>query len=107
MINIPSWRQTPEQVFLKCLAVAKAPNEREYVVQFETSLGKFTAFVPNQYVNVEGKYISAAIIADVEDGILVDIPVETLTSGPRFLIKDSEKEELLNFHAVGGGNGIK
>ncbi len=105
MIKIPYWRLNPEQVFLNCLAVVKAPNEREYVVQFETSNGKFTAFVPNQYVNVEGKYISAAIIADVDGGVLVDIPVETMTSGPRFLIKDSEKDKLLNFQAAGRGNG--
>jgi hypothetical protein len=97
MIKIPEWRLNPEPVLLNCLKVKDLPDQDECIVQFQTRDGHFTSFVPKQHVYPDEKRLKAVIIADVDGGILVDIPAETLTSGPRLLILDGEKESVLTF----------
>ena len=97
MIKIPEWRQDPEPVLINCLKVHPWPQFGEYIVQFETQRGHFTSFVPMQHVNPEGKFLHAFIIADVEDGLLVALPAETVTSGPRIQVSNAEKDSVLTF----------
>ena len=94
MVKIPEWRVNP---FVNCLTVHELPEHQECIVQFQTQGGNFTSFVPKRYVIPDGKYLYAAIIADVADGVLVDIPAETLTSGPRLLVRNSEMDSVLTF----------
>ncbi len=97
MVKIPEWRQDPEPVLVNCLKVHEWPQFGEYIVQFENHEGHFTSFVPKQHVIPDGKFLHAFIIADVENGVLVDIPAETLTSGPRIQVTNAEKDTVLTF----------
>ena len=99
MLEMPDWRMDPEPVLVNCLKVHEMPNRREYIVQFESQRGNFTAFVPKHNVDAGRMGLHALIIADIRDkGYLLDLPVETLTSGPRLLVFENEKDEVLTFH---------
>ena len=89
------WRTVPESVSLKCSEVREMPSRDEFVVQFQTKNGNYTTFVPKQHVDARNCRMHAYIVADVDDGVLVLIPAETLTSGPRLLVEESERNELL------------
>ena len=98
MLEMPTWRMVPEPVLINCLKVHELPNSKEYIVQFKSQRGNFTSFVPKQHVDPVRKGLHALIIADVRDkGYLVGLPVETLTSGPRLLVFESEKDDVLTF----------
>ena len=68
---------------------------KEYIVHFETNGYWHTAFVPEEFVDVDNCRLAAIVIADYGDDVLVDIPVETLTTGPRLRVTASEKENIL------------
>ena len=71
------------------------PGRDEFIVQFKTNRGHHTSFVPKQYVDADNRRMQAFIVADVDEGVLVLIPAETLTSGPRLVVEESERNELL------------
>lgn len=95
MYQTSVWRTVPEPVFLNCSEVHEMPSRDEFVVQFQTKNGHYTSFVPKQHVDALNRRMHAYIIADVSDGVLVLIPAETLTSGPRLIVEESEKDDLL------------
>ncbi len=93
------WKDEPELVWVQCDKVKpdiqpfQALNE--VVVSFKINGGKYTAFVPKEFVDLEKRRIAATIVADYGNDYLVDLPVETLTSGPRILVPESEKGNLV------------
>lgn len=96
------WKEAPEQVWLKCYRVnadiQMFRELNEIVVHFEIDGEKYTSFVPEEFVDVKRRLLSALIVADCGEGYkdyLVDIPVETLTSGVRFHVPEAEKEKLV------------
>ena len=95
--QIPKWRMEPQQVWVNCQNIKESDLPEELIVQFKSNGEHFTSFVPKRFVNSAERRLQAIIIADVEEGLLVDIPAETLTSGPRILVTDSEKEQVLTF----------
>jgi hypothetical protein len=95
MPQIPRWRLEPEPVWISCKSVKKLPQFKEVIVQFDANGEEFTSFVPEKFVNVEKKWLWGVIIAEFDGGILVDIPAETFTSGPRIAVMDSEKDSVL------------
>ena len=95
MLKASVWRADPEPVLLNCLEVREVPGRNEFVVQFQTKKGHYTSFVPKQYVDADNRQMQAYIVADVDEGVLVLIPAETLTSGPRLVVEKSERNELL------------
>ena len=95
MFQMSNWRPEPQHVFLNCSQVRDMPDRDEFVVQFKTKNGNYTSFVPKQYVDADKRRMHAYIVADVSGGVLVLIPAETLTSGPRLLVEESERNELL------------
>ena len=95
MFQTSTWRTEPEPVLLNCYQVRDMPDRDEFVVQFRTKNGNYTSFVPKQYVDAANRRMHAYIVADVDGGVLVLIPAETLTSGPRLLVEESERKELL------------
>lgn len=105
MIKVPEWRDNPQAVFVNCLTVHEFPGHDEYIVQFQTHEGHFTSFVPKRYVIPDEKYMYAAIIADVEGGVLVDIPAETVTCGPRLKVLKSEMDSVLTLKDWTAKNG--
>ena len=105
VVQIPRWRVEPEPVLVNCQNVKTLPQSSECIVQFQTKGGHFTSFVPSRHVNPADKQLHAFIIADVDQGVLVDIPAETLTSSSRILVLDSEKDSLLSFHDWVAANG--
>lgn len=83
------------------------PGRDEFVVQFETKNGHYTSFVPKEHVDADNRRMHAYIVADVDDGVLVLIPAETLTSGPRLLVEESERNELLTASNWVTSNGVE
>ena len=98
LTTMPAWREVPQPVLINCVQVKEMPDREEYIVQFECQRGNFTSFVRKGEVNPEAKQLHAFIIADVQDkGVLLALPQETLTSGPRLLVFEDEKDQLLEF----------
>ena len=64
-------------------------------MQFETNGQEYISFVPARFVNEDNRGLGACIIADVSGGVLVDIPADTLSSGPRVMVRDSERDAVL------------
>ena len=103
--RIPQWRLPPQQVWLKCQDVRAFGSGEELLVQFAANGEDHVSFVPKQFVNFSQFLLQALVIADVEGGLLVDIPVETLTSGPRILVTEAEKDSVLSFSGWDSVNG--
>lgn len=98
-VQIPDWRFEPEPVWVSCQSIREADWLKpldEVLVRFNSDGEQFVAFVPERYIDHSRSSIWGAIIADVEGGVLVDIPVETLTSGNRIMVRDSERESVLS-----------
>ena len=96
MIEIPRWRAEPELVWIPCKTVRQLPDLKEFVVQFDLDGQEYTSFVPARFVNEGNSGLGACIIADVNEGVLVDIPADTFTSGRRLLVRDEGM--LMPFH---------
>ena len=94
MISVPVWRQEQEPVWIACQDIAESPETDELIVQFEANGENFVSFVPKRFVDLERKGLWGIIIADCPGGVLVEIPAETLTSGARILVQDSEKQSV-------------
>ena len=95
MIEIPRWRAEQKLVWIPCKTVRQLdPNE--FIVQFDLDGKEYTSFVPARFVNEENSGLGACIVADVNEGVLVDIPAETFTCGRRLLIRDETM--LMPFH---------
>lgn len=107
MFQTSLWRTNPEPVSLNCSEVREMPSGDEFVVQFATKNGHYTSFVPKQHVDAINRRLHAYIVADVDDGVLVLIPAETLTSGPRLLVEESEKNKLLTAGNWVTTNGVE
>ena len=95
--RVPQWRIQPEQVWVRCLNIKDLGRDEEFVVQFAANGKEYVSFVPKRFVNEADRLLQALIIADVDGGLLVDIPVETLTSGPRILVAEGERDSVLTF----------
>ena len=95
MIQIPEWRTEPQQVWITCRQFRKLGSFDEYLVQFDANGATYTAFVPARFCDHQNKALRGSIIADYNDDFLVDLPTETLTSGPRILVRGSERESVL------------
>lgn len=88
MIEIPRWRAEVKPVWIYCKTIRPLPDGKETIVQFDLEGKEYTSFVQNRFVNHDNSGLGACIIADVSDGVLVDIPSDTFTTGPRLLVKD-------------------
>ena len=104
MPRIPQWRIDPDRVWLKCEDMRDL-NKDEAMVQFVANGERYLSFVPQWFLDKPRLMLQALVIADVEGGLLVDIPVETLTSGPRIFVPTGEKEAVLDFAGWGSRNG--
>ena len=94
----PRWRIDPEKVWVKCNVIQKSSLPGELVVQFKVNGDEFTAFVPDSFVNQSKKALMGFIVADVGQNWqdwLIDLPMETLTSGPRIRVAESEKSKVI------------
>ena len=94
MIQIPEWRTEPQQVWIACRQFRKLESFDEYLVQFDANGFTYTAFVPARYFDHQNQALRGSIIADYNDDLLVDLPTETLTSGPRILVRGAERESV-------------
>ena len=103
--RIPQWRNEPQEVWVNCSNVKPLGRDNEFVVHFAANGEEYVSFVPEQYVNEANCRLQAVIIAEVDGGLLVDIPAETLTSGPRILVNDVEKDTVLTFSAWDASHG--
>lgn len=88
MIEIPRWRPEAKPVWIYCKTIRPLPDDQETIVQFDLDGKEYTSFVRNRFVNHANRGLGACIIADVPGGVLVDIPSDTFTTGPRLLVKD-------------------
>jgi hypothetical protein len=86
--QVPIWRGQSVPVWIQCQSVArhKFLLPYEVAVHFEVDGKQFTSFVNEKFVDQDNKRLAGAIIGDFNDNWLVDIPAETLISGPRLLV---------------------
>ena len=103
--KIPQWRVKPQEVWVNCQDVKELNQEEEFIVHFEANGEEYVSFVPKRFVDLGERRLQALVIADVDGGLLVDIPVETLTSGPRILVREGEKDSVLTFSGWNVANG--
>jgi hypothetical protein len=91
--QVPIWRGQSVPVWIQCQSVARHNFLLPYEVaaHFEVGGEQFTSFVNEKFVDEDNKRLSGAIIADFNDGWLVDIPAETLTSAPRLLVPKADQ----------------
>ena len=95
MQMVPQWRLQPEPVRIRCQLIVNGPQPNELIVQFKIDGDEFTAFVPAQFVDQVNKTLAGLIVADFGDSWLIDIPSETLTSGPRIRVPETEKQSVI------------
>ena len=95
MQKFPMWKLDPEPVLILCQVIKEGSKREELIVQFKINGDVYTAFVPEQFVNREKSGLKAFIVADFGDSWLIDIPTETLTSGPRVRVPDDEKASVV------------
>lgn len=107
MFRTSLWRTDPEPVLLNCSEVREMPGRDEFVVQFQTKNGNYTSFVPKEHVDAHSRRMHALIVADVDDGVLVLLPAETLISGSRVVVEESERDKLLTASDWVTGNGVE
>ena len=98
MVQAPAWRVEPEPVWISCQEVKTVEPDRELLVQFMASGKSYVAIVPKRFVNQADKSLQGFIIADCDDDLLVQLPVETFTSGSRILVRDTERDAVLLPH---------
>jgi len=85
------WIWPPLQGSLKCYYVGRGDVEWQRAVQFEIDERKYLSLVPKEAVDEEQKTMMISIIGLLEDGTyLIDLPAETLTSGPRLRIRKDD-----------------
>ena len=106
MLKTSRWRTVPEPVLLNCSEVRELGRD-EFVVQFRTKNGNHTSFVPREHVDADNCRMHAFIVADVDEGVYVLIPAETLISGPRILVEESERDKLLTAKDWVTNNGVE
>lgn len=94
-MQVPQWREAPEQVRIRCQQVLPGERSNERIVQFRVNGDCYTAFVPVEFVNEDEKTLAAIIIADYGDSWLLDIPSETLTSGSRIRVREEDKASVV------------
>lgn len=97
MVQAPTWRVEPEQVWISCQEVKAVEPNRELLVQFMADGASYVALVPERFINQANKSLQGFIIADCESDLLVQLPVETFTSGSRILVRDAERRDVLMY----------
>ncbi len=95
MVKVPTWRFEPEPVWISCERIEEIPQSKALMVQFQVNGEHYITFVPERFLKRSDKLMQACIIGDCDSGLLVDIPAETFTSGPRILVPESERETVL------------
>ncbi len=95
--KLPELKDEPESVWIALQEVAESDRPDEYLVQFKVHGEQFVSFVPRKYVNFEKKQMFGVVFAEYEGSLLVEIPAETLTSGPRMQVPPDEIESLLTY----------
>ena len=94
-INIPQWRDGQQPVWISCQNMRELPGLDEHVVEFRANGQTYVAFVPTRFINTSINGLAGQIIADVDEGLLIDIPTETLTSGARIIVTNDEMSQVL------------
>ena len=93
------WRKEPQQVWINCLKVAESKVAFEqlsdYTVHIKLNDVVLVAFVPPNFVDKDNKRLSALIVADYGNDVLVDIPAQTLTAGSRLRVLEKDKDSVL------------
>ena len=99
MLKTPDWREAPEPVWLACKPfnhdAQPFSHLGEWTVHFVLNGTSYTTFVAKEFVDVTNCKLRAFIVADYDNDYLIDLPAETLTSGPRLRVPAAEKDTVL------------
>lgn len=95
--KLPELKDEPEPVWIALQEVKELSYPEECLVQFKVHGEQFVSFVPRKYVDLEKKLMYGVVFAEYEGNLLVDIPAETLTSGPRIRVPKDEIESFLTY----------
>ena len=108
MLHNLEWKPAPINVWIQCKQIRDKVDQpyyeafKEYIVHFSTNGLYYTAFVPEEFVDASQCLLAAKIVAEYGQDLLVDIPVETLTSGTRLRVSSWEKDNILKERVLYG-----
>lgn len=97
-MEIPQFRDRPQPVWLLCEQISREKDHPEYVVRFCIGGELFLTFVPvalADSVDEAGKRLKAFIVADFDNDWVIDVPGETMPSGPRFRVPSTQQGLIL------------
>jgi hypothetical protein len=99
-IKIPEWIAPPKEIKIRCEKITELGDSKELMIFIKINGEDLTAFIPptmDFVINMVEKTVKAILVAKFNDDYLVDLPVETLTSGPRIRIpKDYIREVVVD-----------
>lgn len=97
-VKAPEWIAPPREIRIRCEKITKIGNSEELMIYIKINGEDFTAFIPptmDFIINTVEKTIKAFLVAKFDEDLLVDLPVETLTSGPRIRIPKAHIDEVV------------
>ena len=98
MRQIPVWREQPEPVWVHCQGIVDVKPLKDFgelIVRFKVNGEEYTAIVLERFVNRDNSGLQGLIVAEYNGDLLVDLPTDTFTSGPRILVPAEEKDKVL------------
>lgn len=96
-VQIPIWLE-PKEIQIRYEKVTHLKDTKEVMVHIRVNGEEYAVFIPHGIgfvLDSENKTIKAWLVAKFEDDLLVDLPVETLTSGQRIRIPKDHIDEVV------------
>ena len=96
--NTTEWFKDPIPVWIKCREIFEDNPFKavgEVIVQFVVNNQEYTAFVLKKFVNPDIPGLQGFITGKDLGDFLVNMPTETLTSGPNIVVPAAEKDTVL------------
>ena len=94
-----TWNNKPEPIWISFEKVADEMQAfkilGETIIQLVIGNRRLTAFVPDRFLDRENNRLAAYTLASQGQNILIELPVETLDSGPRLLVPSSQMGDLV------------
>lgn len=95
-VRQPHWLD-PREVHIRTVEIRVGPGPGEYTVKIRINGDELISFVPSGSVNEQQQILRAVRIGELESDWLIDLPAETLTSGPRIRVPKDQEETLFTF----------
>lgn len=97
-VQVPNWIESPKQISIRCEKITKIEGTQELLIHIKINGDDFTIFLPEEnspVIDISNQTIKANLVATFNEDYLVDLPVDTLTSGPRIRIPKAQIPEVV------------